>query len=51
MYLSFSGLHQKSRDIDVLGFSVFLHASPTDFNTAVWPQSNIQQGDDPSFCF
>ena len=28
-------LHQGSCDIDLLGFSVFLHASPTDFNTAV----------------
>lgn len=35
----------KSYDVDMLGFSVFLHASPIDYSTAVhtvWPQSMIQ---------
>ena len=38
-------VHQKSYDVDTLGFTVFFHASPIDFNpadTAVWHQSKIQ---------
>lgn len=38
-------LPQKSYEVDMLGWSVFLHESPTDFNTAattVWPKSKIQ---------
>lgn len=37
--------------LDMSGFSVFLHASLIDFNTAittVWPQSKIVQHNDPS---
>lgn len=36
-------LHQKSFEVDMLGFGVSLHASPSDFNTAVttaWLQRN-----------
>ena len=47
-------LHQKSDNVDKLGFSVFLHASPIDVNTAVTTsrhQSKIQGCNDPSFYF
>lgn len=45
-------LHQKSHNVE--GFSVFLHASPIDVNTAVttsWHQSKIQACNIPSFFF
>lgn len=41
-------------DEDTVGFSVFLHACPLEFNTGdttVWPQSEIQWHNEPSFFF
>ena len=40
-------LHRKSNDVDLLGFSVYLHASPIHFNT-VWHQGDILWHGDPS---
>ena len=52
--LSFSGGISLSEvfDTDMLGFSVFVHASPSNVNTAVtagYPQSEIQWRNGPSF--
>ena len=50
MFFHFKGCISSSCDIDMLGFSVFHHASPTDFNrssTTVWPQSKFQSLNEP----
>lgn len=44
--------HQKSYDLDMLGFNVFHHASLIDFNTAdtpVWNRCKSKWRNDPSF--
>ena len=44
----------ESHSVAMLSFSVFLHVSPVDFNTAgttVWHQSKTQRRNDPSIIF